>query len=114
MISYRLTSFVLGVLIASIIVFLIRRGHLYIMHSIWWLFVGLMAIIFGSFPCLIDLIAPILGINYPPTLILVTGIVFVILKILHMDIDRSRQEQKIRILTESLAILEEKINRLVV
>ena len=110
MISYRLTSCLLGFLIAFIIVILIRRGHLHIMHSIWWFFIGLMSVIFGSFPWLINWIAPILGIHYPPNFILIGFIFFFIIKLLKLDIERSEQDLKIRTLTERLAILEEKIN----
>jgi hypothetical protein len=55
---------------------------------------------------LIDFIAGKFGIAYPPILAVVVGVGLVLVKMLTMDLDRSRQEQKIRRLTQRLAILE--------
>ncbi|MBF0452777.1 MAG: DUF2304 domain-containing protein [Candidatus Magnetomorum sp.] len=106
MISYRFTSLVSGLFVGSIIIYLVRRGHLHIMHSTWWFIVGLICIGLGSFPCLINWIAPILGIHYPPNIILLSCICFFLIKLLNMDIHRSAQEIQIQLLTERIALLE--------
>jgi len=110
MISYRVTSYVLGLSVGLIIFYLIRRGYLHIMHSIWWFIVGIICIILGSFPYLINWIAPIMGIHYPPNVLLISAICFFLLKLINMDIYRSKQEMRIHILAERLAILEEKVS----
>jgi len=110
MISYRVTTFFLGLLVGGVIIHLLRRGHLHIMHSIWWFIVGLICIFLGIFPCIINWIAPILGVNYPPNIILITGICFFLIKLLNMDIHRSEQEMRIQILTERIALLEIELN----
>jgi len=109
-ISYRITSFVLGFLVGGMIIHLVRRGQLHIMHSIWWFIVGFICIVLGGFPSLIDWIAPLLGIHYPPNIILVASICFFLIKLLNMDIHRSKQELRIQILTERIALLEIEIN----
>jgi hypothetical protein len=110
MISYRISSFAFGFLVGCAIFYLVRRGHLHIMHSTWWFIVGLICIVLGAFPDLIDWIAPILGIHYPPNLVLTAGICFFLIKLLNMDIHRSEQEMQIQILTERIALLEMQIN----
>jgi hypothetical protein len=46
------------------------------------------------------------GIHYPPILLLICAMCVVLIKLLFMDIDRSRQERQIRLLFQRLAILE--------
>ncbi|KPA17082.1 conserved hypothetical protein, membrane [Candidatus Magnetomorum sp. HK-1] len=112
MISYRVTSFTFGFFVGCVIFYLVRRGHLHIMHSAWWFLVGLTCIAVGTFPGLIDWFATILGIHYPPNLILAAGICFFLIKLLHIDIHRSEQEMRIQTLTERIAFLEMKLNNL--
>jgi len=51
----------------------------------------------------------VLGIHYPPTLLIVIGMGLILIKMLTMDLKRSEQERKIRALTQRLAILESEI-----
>ena len=104
--SYRLTSLVLGFVIAGAILLLVRKNLLHTRYSILWILMAMAIVLFGAFPRLNDWIALKLGVHYPPILFVVAGIGIILVKILTMDIDRSKQERKIRILTEQLAILE--------
>jgi len=45
-------------------------------------------------------------VSYPPVLAIVLGFALLLIKILTMDLERSRQERMIRRLTQRLAILE--------
>ncbi len=107
--SYRSTSLILGFLIAGIIFYLIRKDSLHTRHSFFWFFLASAIMIFGAFPKLSDYAATLLGISYPPVLVMVIGMGLILIKILTADIESSRQERKIRILTEKLAGLEEKV-----
>jgi len=62
--------------------------------------------LFGAFPQLINHIAGVFGVNYPPVLFIVVGIALILIKMLTMDIDRSEQERRLRILTQRLALYE--------
>ncbi len=104
--SYQLTSAVLGLILASIILWLIRRDHLHSRHALWWLLVAVAIMLLGMFPYLIDIIALQLGISYPPTLLFILGISMVLLKVLSIDLHHSQLERKVRRLTQRLAILE--------
>jgi hypothetical protein len=50
----------------------------------------------------------LMGVSYPPILAVVVGLGLVLIKMLTMDVERSRQERKIRRLTQQLAILEQR------
>ena len=105
-ISYRLTAAVIGIVVAATILILVRRDHLQIRYAYWWLLVALGALVMGLFPQMIDAIAPTLGISYPPVLafVLVAGVI--IIKMLLMDLEHTRQQREIRWLVQRLAINE--------
>ena len=105
----QLTSFGIGIGIALAILVLVRKNHLMISHAVWWLTVAAASMTFGFYPRLIDRIGNVLGIHYPPTLLIVIGMGLILIKMLTMDLKRSEQERKIRALTQRLAILESEI-----
>lgn len=106
MASYQLTSAALGLLIAGLIIWLVRRDHLHGKYALWWLIIALAFAILGFAPKLVDAVAVMLGIGYPPILIVLLGFGFVVLKLVTMDIERSKGQVKIQRLAQRLAILE--------
>ena len=98
----------IGLSAASAILLLIRRDILHVKHGLgWFLAAGLFAC-FGFTPSFIDHISVYLGVNYPPALALTLAVVALTLKILIMDIERSRTEIRVQRLTQRLAMLEAK------
>ena len=106
MITYQITSMAMGVAIAVVILFLVRRDHLHGPYAIWWIGVAATVGILGFFPRLFDYLAVYLGVSYPPMLAIVLGFSMLLVKILTMDLERSRQERLIRRLAQRLAMLE--------
>lgn len=107
MITYQLTSTAIGILLAAAILYLVRKDHLHGPYAYWWLTVAIVAVVLGIFPSLIDQLAKEAGITYPPTLAIVVALALILVKMLTMDIERSRNERKVRRLTQRLAMLEE-------
>jgi len=66
----------------------------------------LAALLLGIFPGIIDTLGAKLGVAYPPTLLLIFGIAALLIKILTMDIEHSRQERSLRRLAQRIAIVE--------
>ncbi|RUQ37590.1 MAG: DUF2304 domain-containing protein [Candidatus Competibacteraceae bacterium] len=106
MLTYQLTSMAIGIAVALIILFLVRRDRLHGPYAIWWIGVAATVALLGFFPRLFDWLATQLGISYPPILAIVLGFGLLLLKILTMDLERSRQERLIRRLAQRLAMLE--------
>lgn len=104
--SVHSTSLGIGLAIALSIFILVRKNHLMISYAIWWLMIAVASVAFGAYPRLIDRIGMLLGIHYPPILLIVVGIGLILIKMLTLDLKRSEQERKIRALTQRLAILE--------
>ncbi len=105
-ISYNFTSLAIGIVVAVIILLLVRKGLMHSRYSLWWLLVALAIAIFGCFPRLVDRIADKLGVHYGPVLLIVVGMALILIKMLTMDVERSDQERRLRLLTQRLAILE--------
>lgn len=101
------TTALLGIGIACAILLLIRKDTLHVRHSIWWLIVAAGSALLGFFPGLMDAFGVFLGVYYPPVLFLTLALGMVLIKILTMDMERSRQERTLRRLTQRLALLEE-------
>ena len=106
LLSYQWTTTIIGIVIALFIFFLIRRDILHVKRSLWWIGVAVLIVIMGFFPYQTAQLGALLGVNYPPILILTVGMGFILIKILSMDLERSRQERMLRRLIQKIAILE--------
>ena len=104
--TYQLTSLMIGFLLAATILTLVRRAHLQGPHALWWLALAAGIILLGIWPRLTDLIAPYLGVSYPPIVAVLLGLGLMLVKMMSMDLQHSRQEQRIRRLAQRLAMLE--------
>jgi hypothetical protein len=102
----------LGVCVAALIVYLVRRDHLHVDHGLSWIVVAAGFAGLGFAPGIVDWIAARLGIGYAPILAVSLAIVVMAIKILLMDIDRSRIETRNQRLTQRLAMLEGELQAL--
>ena len=96
----------IGVGVAIIILLLIRRDRLHVHHGLGWIVLAAIIAILGFFPAIIDSVAESLGVAYPPTLALTLAIAMLVIKILLMDLERSRLEMRNQRLTQRVAMLE--------
>jgi hypothetical protein len=112
MLTGQITSAIIGVALAGAILFLVRRDHLHGPYALWWFAVAAATFALGVFPVIIAWLARTTGIGYAPVLPIVVGLSLVLIRLLKLDIDRSKQERQIRRLTQKLAILEEELDRL--
>jgi len=106
MISYQLASTFIGLTIAGAILFLVRRDRLHGPYAVWWLGMAITVVLLGFFPRIFDHLALWVGVGYPPILAIVLGLGLMLIKLLTMDLERSRQERQIRRLAQRLAMLE--------
>ena len=101
-----MTTGLIGLGLAIIILVLVRRDHLYLMHGLFWVVVAAAAAVLGAWPGLIDRLAMAVGISYPPALVLLLANVVLLLKALHADMLNTRIERDVRRLNQRLAMLE--------
>jgi hypothetical protein len=98
--------------VAALIVGLMRKDRLHVNHGMGWIIVALVFALLGFSPNIIDRIAQFLGIAYPPVLALILGIAVLTIKILLMDIERSRLEIRNQRLIQRVAMLEADLKNL--
>ncbi|WP_293647292.1 DUF2304 domain-containing protein [Thiolapillus sp.] len=102
-------SAIIGLLTAGLIFYLVRRDHLHTRYALWWVPVALVMAVLGVFPQIVDWIGRMMGISYPPVIPLLLGLVAMVVKILVMDIERSRNEVKLTRLVQRAAMLEKRV-----
>lgn len=112
MLTGQITSAVLGVGLAGAILFLVRRDHLHGPYAVWWFAVAAATFVLGVFPGVVVWLGRETGIGYAPVLPIIIGLSLVLIRLLKLDIDRSKHERKMRRLTQKLAILEQELERL--
>lgn len=101
---------VLGIAVAMLIIWLIRKDHLHVNHGFGWILVAGVFALLGFVPSFFDWLALHLGVAYPPILALTIAVILLVIKILLMDIERSKLEAKHQRVIQRLAILEAKLN----
>lgn len=103
---------IIGIVTAITIVILIRRDRLHVRYGLWWMVVAAIFAFLGLFPALFDRFAIYLGVAYPPILAFTIGAVVLVIKILIMDIERSRKEVEQLRLTQRIGLLESDLKEL--
>jgi hypothetical protein len=105
-----LVSAVLGIVLSGAILLLVRRDHLYGSYAVWWFVVAVATLMLGMFPRAVDWLGGKIGIAYPPILAIIIGLGLILIRMLQMDVDRSRQERTLRRLTQRMAILDQELS----
>lgn len=104
--SLHITTALLGLSLAVAIMWLLRRDHLHLVHGVFWLVVAALAALLGVWPGLVDKLAHLAGISYPPALLFLGAAMVLLIKALHADILNTRVEREVRRLNQRLALLE--------
>lgn len=96
----------IGLAVATLIILLIRKDRLHVRHGLTWIIVAGCFAILGMFPGIIDSLARLTGVSYPPILGITVAIALLVLKILLMDLERSKIELRNQRLIQRVAMLE--------
>ena len=84
----------------------IRQSKLQIEYAIFWIIFSGILLIFSVFPFLVALVTRLIGIELPVNFIFLLFILILILKAFFQTIETSALENKVRNLTQRLAIEE--------
>ena len=112
MISYKITTTVLGIIIFLIIFSLVRRGRLQEKYALTWFGIGILVVILGIFPGIIDKIAKITGVAYAPALLFVLAVGVLLIQNLYLFIFASQNEVRIKELMQQVAVLNKLVDEL--
>lgn len=107
-------SYILGIASAVLIIFtvveMLRRGRLRERHTLWWIIAGVLGLIAGIFPSLLDAVADALGVAVPVNLVFFVGIVVLFLVCLQQSSELTRLEERSRTLAEDVALLKARLD----
>jgi hypothetical protein len=101
-----LITSIIGIIAAIVILILIRRDLLHVRYGLLWVAAAVVFASLGLFPAFFDNFAKYVGVAYPPVLALTIGVVILVLKILVMDIERSRNAIRMHRLVQRIGLLE--------
>jgi len=103
----RLTALtaVTAVVLLAVIGELLRRRQLREKYTVLWMGTGLMVLVLGFFPTLLNRLARAVGVASGASLVLFLGVVFLLLVCIHLSWEASRLEERTRTLAEEVALI---------
>lgn len=102
----QITSGLIGLFFAFAVLHLLRRDHIKISHALFWMAFAAGGLVFGFFPQLSDYFAHLLGVSYGPMLIVVVALVALVLRSIIADIQATKIERDMRVLSQRVGICE--------
>ena len=108
----QLVAVVTSVLLLGVVLELVRRRKLSEEYSFIWLMCAFALLILSVWRDSLHLAARVLGVYYPPALLLLVLILFVFVASLYFSIVVSRQRQQIERLMEEIALLDAEVREL--
>jgi len=112
MISYKITTSILGIAIFLIILILVRRGKLQEKYALTWFAIGIVVVVLGVFPVILDRIARLTGVTYAPALLFVIAVGVLLIQNLYLFIFASQNEVRIKELLQEVAVLNKLVAEL--
>jgi hypothetical protein len=110
----RTRFFVLGLslLVLIVVINLLRTRKLKEEYAILWLIAGGMLVLLPLFVDAVDAVSYAIGIEYPPALIFLLALIGVILILVQYSITISRFSDQIKMLTQEIALLRQRLREL--
>ena len=112
MLIIQIFSIFLSVLFMSVVLFLVYKRRLREEYSLLWLMSGISLVVISLCPSLLSFVAKQLNISYPPSLIFVIAILFLIIIVLSQAVSITTVIQRDRDLAQKTAILEWRLEHL--
>ncbi len=108
----QLLALIGSVLFLAGIIEMIRRKAIKEAYALLWLLFGGIFILFSCWKKGLDFFASLVGIYYPPALLFLILIVAIILILISYSVIISSQNDKIRILTQEMALMKKEMEKL--
>ena len=103
---------IIAIIFIAYMLHIIRMKSFSIKESMFWIFGTFVMLIFAIFPKLLDKIALKLNIAYPPSLLFLMGILFLLFIDFRNTQKLSKQNEKVTELAQRCSILEFEIEEL--
>jgi hypothetical protein len=90
---------------------LVRRRRLLERYALLWLFSALVLLSLSVWTGLLEAVASVIGVAYPPNALFLIAFGFVLILLLHFSLAVSRLSDQTKVLAQRLALLEERLHR---
>jgi hypothetical protein len=101
-------SVIFSVTFLIVVIELVRKNKLQERYSLLWIFMSVILLILSISPIFINTLAEWLDIKNPPSLLFLFGLIYLIIYNLHITTVVSKQSERITILAQKLALIEQK------
>ena len=108
----QLVAIVVSAVLLASIVELVRRGRLTEEYSFIWIVCAVALFALSVWRNLLDVAASVLGVHYPPAVLLLVLTFFVVIVSLYFSVVVSRHRKDIERLVEEVALLDEQVRAL--
>ena len=110
----NVASYIFGiagaVLALSVVVEMLRRRRLRERHAVWWILAGVLALIVGIFPPLLEWAADAVGIDVPTNLVFFVSLTLLFLVCVQHSAELTDLEDKTRVLAEHAALQSNRLD----
>lgn len=111
-----IASYTFGILAALltlvVVIEMLRRRRLRERHAIWWVIAGLLALLIGIFPSILEWAAELVGVGVPTNLVFFVSIAVLFLVCIQHSAELTILESKTRTLVEMSALQDLRIRDL--
>lgn len=112
----NIVSYVFGILAALftlvVVIEMLRRRRLRERHAVWWVIAGLLALMVGIFPSILDWAAALVGVDVPTNLVFFVSITVLFLVCIQTSAELTGIESQTRTLVEMSALQDLRIRQL--
>ena len=108
----QVMSFLASLGLLGIVLELVRRRMIKEKFALLWVISVVFLLIFSLWGNLLELLAKILGIYYPPAVLLPLMLFFGVVLFLYFSVIATKQDEKIKNLTQQISILEERLREI--
>ena len=102
---------VLSIIAIIVVVMNIKRKNFSIQESFWWMVGSIVMLILSVFPGVIDGLAGLMNISYPPSLLFIISIIFLLFIVFRNSKRISQQQEKIIELAQQLSLVKNMLKK---
>ena len=90
----------------AVVLELVRSRRLREQYSLLWICTAVVLLLLSSSKQLLDRLARLIGIHYPPSALFLVGFAFGLLILLHFSVVHSRLSRQVKTLAQEIALLK--------
>lgn len=104
--ALKLIILICGALFVVTVIYLLVIRKINERNSLFWLFGSFLILILAMIPNILEYIAELVGVDYPPTLLFLASTLIILFIILYQSIQISILQERLKELSQHVAILK--------